>query len=207
MPAAFHQIVAVVYVLRRLVIGISIMPALGIGGPIAMRLAYGILSLAVRGDDRSVPLVVALTAFFSGTALYCLSVMNAVSNETAVVALSKPNDSQPSDGTKEGSIIAVPEGRITAVQSTQSVIRIGIPLHRRIWIRLWCITFVLSVWLVRTFERSFPFRLLRSLLPIHYFLLPSFSSSLRLSLSMLVLGWMVGARFSGPTSIGTLEQK
>jgi hypothetical protein len=209
MPAPFHQIVAVIYVLRRLVICTSVAPLLIVCLPIALRLLYTGLSLCVGGDDRSILLVSAVTACFSGLALYCHSIIDMLSSEaTGAKAISvNSNETQrsESEGTKEDNATERSEAA-TQGKSTQSAARIRKPTYR-IQIQFWLAMFVLSLLIVRSWERSFLLRVVRNLLPSNAFLLqlPSISMSLRLSFSTLVLGCMVAARFFGPTSIGTLS--
>lgn len=200
MPAPFHQIVAVIYVLRRLVICTSVGPLLVIGIPIALRLLYAILSLCVGGDDRSILLVAVVTAILSGLVLYCQPLMDFISSEIAKsnAAKLKLKESQRSNGTNED----IPLEHT----SEKPVVRAGAPSNR-IRMSLLLAMFVLSILIARSWERSFLLRVVRKLLPNGPFLLlvPTFSTSLRFAFSMMVLGSMVAARFFGPTSIGTRQ--
>jgi hypothetical protein len=205
MPAPFHQIVAIIYVLRRLVICTSVAPLLMIGVPIALRLLYTILSLCVGGDDRSIFLAAVLTAVLSGLAVYFHPLIDFISSETAKAnaTKSKSKELQRSDETKKDSAMESSKAA-TPEKSALSLGRMGTPFHR---IQLFLAVFVLSIVMVRSWEQSFLLRVVRNLLPNRAFLLqlPTFLTSLRLSFSMLVLGCMVAARFFGPTSIGTFS--
>jgi hypothetical protein len=227
MPAPFHQVVAIIYVLRRLLICGSIAPVLSILLPIVFRILYKFLSLCVgRGgdsvDDRPIVVVVLMTVLFTRTLRldilrFVLPNSMAVKPNLIAVQSSKSitsNTETTNQDTKlSTTIVEKQQRKVTVIETndvnstTRNVTTPSRIALRQNHIRSLAPMFVLSCILVRYV--SFNGLLSTIVFPtgssniLQKLFMPTFLCTARISFSMIVLGWMVASRYTGSTSIST----
>jgi hypothetical protein len=225
MPAPFHQVVAIIYVLRRLLICGSIAPVLSILLPIVFRILYKFLSLCVGRsgdsvDDRPIIAVVLMTVLFTRTLRldilrFVLPNSMAVKPNLIAVQHSTTSNTETTnqDNQLSTTIMEKQQRKVTVIETddvnhtTRNVATPSRIALRQNHVGSLVPMFVLSCILVRyvSFNGLLSFIVFpaSSSNILQKLFMPTFLFTARISFSMIVLGWMVASRYTGSTSIST----